>query len=173
MQNLPKRGPDLISAMEAAKAIALRKDPRGYALALRQVQHWTDRRLLRPAGQLRTGTGVGRRYPATLTIPIAAILQELVLFGFTIEQLQPVARQLYASHRGQEGISLAAALSNRHSQLLLAFRVSRGKKHLTALRIYDGTTQGAQRELIQQKSRGSIVIDLAAVFRQIKWPAGI
>jgi hypothetical protein len=172
MKNLPQRDANLISAMETAKAIALRKDPPGYALALRQVQHWTDRRLLRPAGQLRTGTGVSRRYPDRPTIPIAAILQELVLFGFTIEQLQPVARQLYA-HRGNEGISLAAALINRHSQLLLAFRVSRGKKHLMALRIYDGSTQKAQRELVQQKSRGSIVIDLAAVFRQVRWPAEI
>jgi hypothetical protein len=85
----------------------------------------------------------------------ARILQELVLFGVTIQQLQLFARLLYAPHHGDEGISLAAALRNRHIELLLAFRVSRGQNHLKALRIYDGSTQGVPRDFVQQKCRVS------------------
>ena len=50
---------------------------------IERIRHWTRERLLLPAGQLHTGRGKHRYYPAG-TIYEAALLQTLTTAGFTV-----------------------------------------------------------------------------------------
>jgi len=160
-----------ISATQLAYAIAIRQDRYGRAKALRQVQHWTDNRLIKPSGQIRTGTGTGRAYSRTPTLAIAAILQDLVLLGFTISQLRPIARFLYGD--GQVGVSAVPAtppVLSPKGQLFIGFDTdAKGQRKLAKLSIHLRTDK-VERDALQDRCRSSMLVNLAPILMAIRWP---
>jgi hypothetical protein len=163
----------VITAKDIAEAITFRKAKGGFPKALRQVKHWTDTGLLNTITGLDTGSGVAREYLEEPTILIAAILQELVLFGCTIEQLWPIARQLYEDHDGgdPDRIFDAAMTDEFKGYLALEYDVDeRGRLKLQQVRAFSTAPDEEQLEYNMPKSRSSILLDLAAIASRIKWP---
>lgn len=163
----------VLTAKDIAEAIAFKKDRQGFPKALRQVKHWTDKGLLRAITPLDTGSGVAREYTDEPTVLIAAILQELVLFGWTIDQLKPIADQLYDDFEGgdPEGVFFAAMTDEFKGYLALEFDVdSRGRLTLENIRRFSSNPNEGFVEDSMPKSRSSLLIDLGAVASRVNWP---
>lgn len=159
----------LLTATEVAEAIALRRTRAGRAKALRQVQHWTERRLLKPVGAIKTGTGTGREYSDLPTLQIAAIFQELVLLNFRIDQLRPISRHLYGEEKSPElgCIGFARAYRSLRSQLVLGFDLDpKGQPMLPKVLLRD-----ANEPAPAIKCRSVLVLSLGPIWQRIKWPA--
>jgi len=163
----------VVTAKDIAEAIAFRKDKGGFPKALRQVKHWTDTGLLNTITPLDTGSGVAREYEDEPTVLIAAILQELVLLGCTVEQLLPIARKLYEDHEEGDPDSIfdAAMTDEFKGYLSLEFDVDeRGRLKLEQVRTFSTRWEDERLEDNMPKCRSSILIDLPAVASRIKWP---
>lgn len=163
----------VLTAKDIAIAIAFKKDRGGFPKALRQVKHWTDKGLLRPITDLDTGSGIAREYVDEPTVLIAAILQELVLLGCTIEQLLPVTDLLYDEfENGNPGHVLFAAMTDEFKgYVALEYDVdARGRLKLQNVRTFGTGMDGAPLEDTLPRSRSSILIDLGAIADRITWP---
>jgi hypothetical protein len=163
----------VLTAKDIAEAIAFKKDRGGFPKALRQVKHWTDKGLLRAITPLDTGSGVAREYVDEPTVLVAAILQELVLLGCTIEQLQPVSDRLYEDYEGgdPDWVFFSAMTDEFKGYLALEYDVdSRGRLKLENVRTFSAHPDQAMLEDNIARSRSSILIDLAAVANRISWP---
>ena len=164
----------VLTAKDIAEAIRFKKDRAGFPKALRQVKHWTDKGLLQAITPLDTGSGVAREYVDEPTVLIAAILQELVLLGMTIEQLTPVSALLYDEFdNGDPQDALTAAMTAEFSgYLALEFDVDgRGRLHLETVRTFSTSPQEDVLEETIPRSRSSILLDLGAIADRITWPA--
>jgi hypothetical protein len=163
----------VLTAKDIAEAIAFKKDRGGFPKALRQVKHWTDKGLLRPITPLDTGSGVAREYADEPTVLIAAILQELVLLGCTIEQLGPVADLLYEQDDGgdPDEVFFAAMTGEFKGYLALEYDVdTRGRLKLENIRTF---STGPDNDLLEDSfpdARSSILLDLGAIADRITWP---
>jgi len=167
------QGDLIVTAKDLAEAIAFKKDRGGFAKALRQIKHWTDKGLLRTITPLDTGSGVAREYVDSPTELIAAILQELVLLGCTIEQLFPVTTRLYNEFDDGDPDSIfdAAMMAGSKSYLALEYDIDdRGRLKLENIRTFifnhpgDGEQHGEM-----PKARGSILLELGAIADRISW----
>ncbi len=167
-------GKVVLTAKDVASAIAFTKDRQGFPKALRQVKHWTDKGLLQAITDLDTGSGVAREYVDDPTVIIAAILQELVLFGWTVERLAPIAARLYDDfENGDPGNVLFGAMTDEFKgYLVLEFDVdNRGRLSLENARTFSTAPDEEPLEDSMPRSRSSLLIDLGAVASRIKWPA--
>ena len=163
----------VLTAKDIADAIAFKKDRGGFPKALRQVKHWTDKGLLRAITDLDTGSGVAREYVDEPTVLIAAILQELVLLGCTIEQLLPVTDLLYDKFdNGDPGHVLFAAMTDEFKgYLALEYDIdARGRLKLQKVRTFSTSPDEEPLEDNLPRSRSSILIDLGAIANRITWP---
>jgi hypothetical protein len=164
----------VVTAKDIAEAIAFKKDRNGFAKALRQVKHWTDHGILQPITALDTGSGVAREYVDEPTVLVAAIMQELVLFGCTIEQLLPIAKRLYDDYDGgdPDRIFDAAMTDEWKGYLSLEYDVNdRGLLSLQAVRLFSTAPDEEPLEYNMPKARSSVIIDLPAVANRIAWPS--
>ncbi len=162
-----------VTAKDIAAAIAFKKDRNGFSKALRQVKHWTDNGILQTTTGLDTGSGIAREYADEPTILVAAIMQELVLFGCTIEQLLPIAKRLYDDYDGgdPDGIFDAAMTGEWKGYLSLEYDVDdRGRLKLQEVRTFSTGPEEEQLEHNMPKTRSSVIIDLEAVASRITWP---
>lgn len=163
----------VLTAKDIAEAIAFKKDRQGFSKALRQVKHWTDKGLLRAITPLDTGSGVAREYVEEPTLVISAILQELVLFGWTIETLQPIADRLCDDfENGDPGDEFLAAMTGEFlGYLVLEFDVdARGRLSLETVRTFSTHPDSGELEDNMPTSRSSLMLDLRAIVDRIKWP---
>jgi len=164
----------VVTAKDIAEAIAFKKDRGGFSKALRQVKHWTDNGILETITALDTGSGVAREYVDEPTVLIAAIMQELVLFGCTIEQLLPIAKRLYEDHDGgdPDRIFDAAMTDEWKGYLSLEYDVNdRGRLILQEVRTFSTGPEEGPLEDNMPKARSSVLLDLGAVASRITWPA--
>jgi hypothetical protein len=164
----------VVTAKDIAEAIAFKKDRKGFSKALRQVKHWTDSGVLETITALDTGSGVAREYVDHPTVLIAAIMQELVLFGCTIDQLLPIAQRLYDDHDGgdPDGIFDAAMTDEWKGYLSLEYDVNeRGQLALQQVRTFSTGPEEEDLEHNMPQVRSSLIIDLGAVASRISWPA--
>ena len=163
----------VLTAKDIAEAIRFKKDREGFPKALRQVKHWTDKGLLKAVTPLDTGSGVAREYVDEPTVLIAAILQELVLLGCTIDQLGPVADLLYDEYDGgdPQNAFFAAMSGDCEGYLALEFDVdSRGRLHLERARTFSTDLYQDPLEDSMPRSRSSILLDLGAIAERVAWP---
>ena len=163
----------MLTAKDIAEAIRFKKDRQGFAKALRQVKHWTDNGLLQDITALDTGSCVAREYVDEPTLVIAAILQELVLFGWTIDKLKPIADRLYDDfENGDPGDVLLAAMTGEYlGYLVLEFDVdSRGRLSLETIRTFSTSPDEPPLEDSIPKARSSLLLDLPAIVNRITWP---
>ena len=163
----------VLTAKDMAEAIAFKKDKQGFTKALRQVKHWTDSGLLQIITDLDTGSGVAREYEDEPSVMIAAILQELVLFGWTIEKLEPIAAKLY--HEFEEGdpddVFFAALTGDYTGYLALEFDVdARGRLKLEKVHTFSTTPGEPSLEESLPKARSVLLLDLGAIADRITWP---
>ena len=165
------RGRRVLTAKDIAEAIAFKKDKQGFSKALRQVKHWTDHGILETITALDTGSGVAREYLDDPTVLIAAIMQELVLFGCTIDQLLPIAKRLYEDSEGgdPDRIFDAAMTGEWKGYLSLEYDVNeRGRLILQEVRMFSTAEESLEDNM--PKARSSVLIDLPAVASRIAWP---
>lgn len=165
------RGRRVLTAKDIAEAIAFKKDKQGFSKALRQVKHWTDHGILETITALDTGSGVAREYLDDPTVLIAAIMQELVLFGCTIDQLLPIAKRLYEDSEGgdPDRIFDAAMTGEWKGYLSLEYDVNeRGRLILQEVRMFSTAEESLEDNM--PKARSSVLIDLPAVANRIAWP---
>jgi hypothetical protein len=163
----------VLTAKDIAEAIAFKKDKNGFSKALRQVKHWTDRGVLQAITRLDTGSGVAREYVDSPTLVIAAILQELVLFGWTIDKLKPIADLLYDDfENGDPGDVFGAAMTGEFmGYLALEFDVdSRGRLSLETARTFSTHPDAPPLTDSIPKARSSLLLDLRAIVERITWP---
>ncbi len=163
----------VLTAKDIAQAIAFKKDKRGFAKALRQVKHWTDSGLLQAITTLDTGSGTAREYTDEPTVVIAAILQELVLFGWTIEKLRPIADRLYDDFENGDprDVLMAAMTGEFLGYLSLEFGVdTRGRLSLETVRTFSTSPDEPPLEDSMPKARSSLLLDLRAIVDRITWP---
>lgn len=163
----------VVTAKDIAEAIAFKRDRNGFSKALRQVKHWTDNGILETITVLDTGSGVAREYLDEPTVLIAAIIQELVLFGCTIDQLLPIAKQLYEDYDGgdPDRIFDAAMTDEWKGYLSLEYEVNeRGRLVLQQVRKFSTAPEEESLEYNMPKARSSLIIDLPAVADRIAWP---
>ena len=166
-------GRRVLTAKDIAEAIAFKKDKQGFSKALRQVKHWTDHGILETITPLDTGSGVAREYLDEPTVLIAAILQELVLFGCTIDQLLPIAKRLHDDYEDNDPDRIfdAAMTGEWKSYLSLEYDVNdRGRLKLQEVRTFSTGPDEEQLEYNMPKTRSSVIIDLEAVAARITWP---
>jgi len=163
----------VLTAKDVAEAISFKKDKQGFTKALRQVKHWTDSGLLQIITDLETGSGVAREYEDEPTVMIAAILQELVLFGWTIDKMEPIAARLYKDfEEGDPGDVFFAALTGEFSgYLALEFGVdSRGRLKLEKVHTFSTAPDEPPLAESLPKARSVLLLDLGAIADRITWP---
>lgn len=163
----------VVTAKDIAEAIAFKKNRNGFSRALRQVKHWTDNGILETTTPLDTGSGVAREYVDDPTVLIAAIMQELVLFGCAVDQLLPIAKRLYEDYDGgdPDRIFDGAMTGEWKGYLALEYDVDeRGRLVLVGVRPFSTGPEEGPLEDNMPKVRSSILIDLGAVADRITWP---
>ena len=80
-------GAELMTIKDISEHIAFDDSDSGIERTMRQVRHWTQCDLLRTTSEKNTGKGIPRFYEVEPTLMIAAILQELTLYGATVDIL--------------------------------------------------------------------------------------
>lgn len=104
-----------------------------------------------------------------------AVLQELTLFGLTVETMKPIGARLYrdAEEGDPDDVFSAAMTDELKGYLALEFDVSStGRLRLADTRIFGvGAGESEPAESNLPKARSTILIDLGAVASRIKWPA--
>jgi hypothetical protein len=162
-----------LTAKDVAEAIRFRKDKGGFAKAYRQVQHWTTNHLLQTTTPLETGKGVAREYVDVPTVFIAAVLQELALFGLTVESLKPIADQLYEDYDSgdPEWVHFAAETGEFDAFLRIDLTVdAKGKLSVAEVCMYSEHPDQDPFAIPPPKTSGSIVLNVVKITERIAWP---
>ena len=100
-------------------------------------------------------------------------MQELVLFGGTIEQLLPIAKRLYDDYEGGDPNHIfdAAMTDEWKGYLSLEYDVNeRGRLTLQQVGTFSTAPEEESLEDNMPKTRSSVLIDLSAVASRIAWP---
>lgn len=116
-------GQHLLTVKDIARHVAFDKSEEGVSRVLRQIRHWTESDLLRPASRKNTGTGIPRLYLVEPTIEIIAVLLEVARYGATVDILKPVADALYDAEQGEYGaVFNLAQVGEGHAMLQISWK---------------------------------------------------
>lgn len=164
-----------LTAKDIAEAIRFRKDKGGFAKAYRQVQHWTTNGLLQTITPIETGKGVAREYVDTPTVFIAAVLQELSLFGLTIESLKPIANQLYEDYDDgdPEWIHFVAETGGDEFAGYIHIELdvdTRGRLTVAKVDMFTETPDADPFVSHMPTTSGSIMLNVGKITKRIVWP---
>jgi hypothetical protein len=93
--HIDQGGDVYVSVKDIAQCVAPDNSLDAMNRTLRQLRHWTQSDILRPASAKNTGTGTPRIYPEEPTLFLAAVLLELHRYGATVDIMKPVAEAIY------------------------------------------------------------------------------
>lgn len=165
-------GERLLTVRNIAASIAFDKSKEGIARTIRQVRHWTQCDILRPAGEKSTGTGIPRFYSIEPTIEIAALLLEVSRYGATVDVLKPLADTLYEDFE-EEGLNFFVAASDEgQAYLEVAWDVDQETGRFTnaEINLFVDDPRFDDFIVLSRKAHSSIVIRMNQVFRRLTYP---
>lgn len=158
-----------ITIKDIAKRIAFESSDSVIERTIRQLRHWTQNDLLRTIGEKNTGKGIPRLYEDEPTLLISAILQELTLYGASIETLKPVAKALYEHWDRETGMYFTLALNEGNSYLQVVWSIdSRTGKFFDAeINFFDDIDRDAGHELLLEHPSSSVVVNMSMLTERI------
>jgi len=162
-------GVDLMTVKDISEYIAFDGSDSGIERTMRQVRHWTQCDLLRTASMKNTGKGIPRLYEEEPTMWIAAILQELTLYGATVDILKPVADELYDHWDNEAGMYLWSAQTDINAFLQVTWTLDpkTGKFCDANIHMFDDMDKKAGENLLDEHPSSSVVVNMSMVSERI------
>lgn len=157
---------------DIAEAISFGTSQDAIARTARQVKYWTQCDLIKPANLKQSGRGYPRLYEDEGTYEIAAILQELTLYGITLDKLKPVSDYIYKYFEEFLMGPLFAALTHEGEGFLhIDWNIDQetGEFGQPEMFLYD-TVDPDDDEAFLPKSSSSITLNLNKIVDRIRYP---